>query len=79
MAHRIAHLVQNCAVRPNTIQVLMFNSLARKQFSAHLGKTSLAQTRQPVVHTFHSFSFQVINDAIEAQYLAFEYAFLAGR
>jgi DNA helicase-2/ATP-dependent DNA helicase PcrA len=65
MAHRIHHLVQNCGLHPNTIQVLMFNALARKQFAIHLDKTGLPENRQPLVHTFHSFSFQVIGEAIK--------------
>jgi DNA helicase-2/ATP-dependent DNA helicase PcrA len=65
MAHRIKHLVLECGVRPNSIQVLMFNSLARKQFAAHLNKVGLPETRQPVVHTFHSFSFHLINQTIK--------------
>jgi DNA helicase II / ATP-dependent DNA helicase PcrA len=65
MAHRIQHLVQECNVRPNAIQVLMFNSLARKQFSSHLYKVGLPETLQPVVHTFHSFSFHVINQMVK--------------
>ena len=38
MAHRIKYLVLEHHVRPNTIQVLMFNALARKQFTRHLNK-----------------------------------------
>ena len=47
MAHRIRHLVQDCAVRPSAIQVLMFNTLARKQFIAHLAKVGLPETSSP--------------------------------
>jgi DNA helicase-2/ATP-dependent DNA helicase PcrA len=69
MAHRIQHLICNQGVRPGSIQVLMFNALARKQFTAHLDKIGLAQTQQPVVHTFHSFSFHVINEMVKRGYL----------
>jgi len=69
MAYRIRQLVQKHGVKPNQIQVLMFNALARKQFSAHLAKTGLAETSCPDVNTFHSFSFQVINDAIKRNIL----------
>lgn len=65
MAHRIKYLVQDCNVRPSAIQVLMFNTLARKQFTAHFYKVGLAEARQPVVHTFHSFSFHLINQTIK--------------
>ena len=61
MACRIRHLVQECQVPPHAIRVLMFNALARRQFGAHLERTGLAEMLQPEVHTFHSFSFQVIN------------------
>ena len=47
----------------------MFNALARKQFTAHLEKIGLAQTQMPSVHTFHSFSFHVINEMIKRGYL----------
>jgi DNA helicase-2/ATP-dependent DNA helicase PcrA len=65
MAHRIRHLVQDSHVRPNTIQVLMFNSLARKQFTSHLNKVGLPENLQPNVHTFHSFCFHLINQSIK--------------
>lgn len=60
MACRIRHLVEHCQVAPHAIRVLMFNRLARQQFQAHLMRTGLPETLQPAVHTFHSFSFQVI-------------------
>ena len=65
MAQRIKYLVLEHHVRPNTIQVLMFNALARKQFTRHLNKIGLPETHQPVVHTFHSFSFHLINQMIK--------------
>ena len=64
MACRIQHLVQDCHVPPHAIRVLMFNRLAREQFRAHLERTGLPEAQQPDVHTFHSFSFQVINTMI---------------
>ena len=66
MAHRIKHLVQDCNVRPNAILVLMFNALARKQFITHLDKVGLPANLQPSVHTFHSFSFQLINQMVKS-------------
>lgn len=69
MAYRIKHLVLEYPVRPGTIQVLMFNALARKQFQAHLDKIGLIETQQPVVHTFHSFNFHVINEMVKRDYL----------
>jgi DNA helicase-2/ATP-dependent DNA helicase PcrA len=64
MACRIQHLVQECHVAPHAIRVLMFNRLARQQFRTHLDRTGLPDTMQPEVHTFHSFSFQVINTMV---------------
>ena len=66
MAHRIKYLVLEHHVRPNAIQVLMFNALARKQFTKHL---NLPETRQPIVHTFHSFSFRLINEMVKESVL----------
>lgn len=64
MACRIQHLVEECQVPPHAIRVLMFNRLARQQFRTHLERTGLPETQQPEVHTFHSFSFQVINSMV---------------
>jgi DNA helicase-2/ATP-dependent DNA helicase PcrA len=64
MACRIQHLVQECHVTPHAIRVLMFNRLARQQFRIHLDHTGLPDTMQPEVHTFHSFSFQIINTMV---------------
>jgi DNA helicase-2/ATP-dependent DNA helicase PcrA len=64
MACRIQHLVQECHVAPHAIRVLMFNRLARQQFHTHLDRTGLPDTMQPEIHTFHSFSFQVINTMV---------------
>jgi DNA helicase-2/ATP-dependent DNA helicase PcrA len=64
MACRIQYLVQECHVAPHTIRVLMFNRLARQQFCTHLDRTGLPDTMQPEVHTFHSFSFQIINTMV---------------
>jgi len=65
MAHRIQYLVTNHQVRPSSVLVLMFNALARKQFNAHLDKVGLPANLQPTVHTFHSFSFQLINQMVK--------------
>ena len=42
----------------------MFNRLARQQFHNHLDSTGLPDVLQPQVHTFHSFSFHVINEMV---------------
>lgn len=64
MACRIQHLVEEYHVPPHAIRVLMFNRLARIQFRSHLARTGLPETRQPEVHTFHSFSFQILNSMV---------------
>ncbi len=69
MAYRIQHLINQHGVRPGDIQVLMFNALARQQFSTHLEKISLSETQQPTVHTFHSFSFHIITEMVKRGYL----------
>ena len=47
MAHRIKHLVTEYQVYPGLLQVLMFNTLARKQFTSHLDKVGLPANLQP--------------------------------
>jgi DNA helicase-2/ATP-dependent DNA helicase PcrA len=66
MAHRIKHLILDLNVLPAEINVLMFNSLACKQFIHHLDQVGLPQNLHPDVHTFHSLSFQIIHEAIKA-------------
>lgn len=65
MAYRIKHLIQSYQIRSNAIQVLMFNSQARRQFNETLEKVDLPASQQPIVHTFHSLSFQIIGEAIK--------------
>lgn len=69
LAHRIKHLIDTRQAPPNAMLVLMFNAMARKQFISHLDKVGLPSNLQPSVHTFHSFSYQVINEAIKASLL----------
>ena len=64
MACRIQYLVMDCNIPPHAIKVLMFNRLARHQFRVHLDRTGLPDFLQPEVHTFHSFSFHVINEMV---------------
>jgi len=66
LAHRIKYLIESYQSPPNDMLVLMFNTLARKQFISHLDRIGLPSNLQPSVHTFHSFSFQVINEAKKA-------------
>jgi hypothetical protein len=64
MACRIKHLVMEGNFPPHIIRVLMFNTLARKQFQNHLDRTGLPDDLQPEVHTFHSFSYHVIREMV---------------
>lgn len=70
LAHRIKYLIESYQSPPNNMLVLMFNTLARKQFINHLDRIGLPSNLQPSVHTFHSFSFQVINEAKKAGLLS---------
>ncbi len=66
LAYHIQHLIQSRQAPPNAMLVLMFNALARQQFMNHLDQVDLPSHLQPNVHTFHSFSYMVINAAIKA-------------
>ena len=78
MAHCIKYLVLEEDVRPNAIQVLMFNTLARKQFTSHLHRVGLPETLQPVVHTYHSFSFHIINQMVKSGVLPYNTQYWLG-
>ena len=69
LAHHIKSLIDTNQSIPSAMLVLMFNSLARKQFITHLDRVGLPSNLQPSVHTFHSFSYQVINEGIKANLL----------
>ncbi len=69
MACRIKHLVMDCNIPPHAMRVLMFNTLARQQFRSHLEQTGLPEVLQPEVHTFHSFSYQVIREMVRMDVL----------
>jgi DNA helicase-2/ATP-dependent DNA helicase PcrA len=64
LVYRIKHLVENEQVNPASIQVLMFNRLAREQFGEEMGakEANIPQTLQPKVHTFHSFSLGFVKN-----------------
>ena len=70
LAYRIQYLVDSNQTHSSKILVLMYNSMARKQFIGHLEKVGLPTNQQPSVHTFHSFSYLVINEAIKAGLLS---------
>ena len=60
LAYRIKHLIMDKGVPASSIRVLMFNALARQQFNKHLMRVGLPDELHPEVHTFHSFSYKVI-------------------
>lgn len=70
MVSRIRHLVMKRNVDPAKIIVLMFNRLARKQFQDKLGELGIPASKQPRVHTFHSFAYQIISEAVERGYIS---------
>ena len=70
LAHRIKHLITTNQTHSTQVQVLMYNAMARKQFVSTLEKVKLSTELQPSVHTFHSFSYMVINEAIKAGLLS---------
>ncbi|MBB1125789.1 ATP-dependent helicase [Thiospirillum jenense] len=57
LVYRIKNLVLEKHVNPNCIQVLMFNTLARKQFNERMLEASIPPTLQPKVDTFHSYAY----------------------
>lgn len=66
MVHRIDYLVRQKQVNPERIRVLMFNSLARRQFKEKLDEVRIPENLQPQVHTFHSFAYQFIQEMVIA-------------
>ncbi|HEX4810585.1 MAG TPA: ATP-dependent helicase [Bryobacteraceae bacterium] len=60
MVRRISHLVINLGIDPRTIKVLMFNNLARQEFSAKLNATLLDPHLRPDVQTFHSLAYRLL-------------------
>ena len=64
MAYLTQALIKKRNVGPEAIRILMFNRLARDQFREKLQKLISQKYHQPQVHTFHSFCYQVIKDAV---------------
>ncbi len=64
MVLRVKELVQNRGVNPDSILVVMFNKLARREFQEKLNRFRIPEDLQPEVHTFHSFCFKLINSMI---------------
>ena len=66
MAYRIKYLIEERAVAPNSIRVLMFNRLARVQFQERLADIGIPRMYQPPVDTFHSFAYRLIRQMMDS-------------
>ena len=60
MVHRLKHLLASRSVPAQRILILMFNAMARQEFKAKAESIGLPTDALKRVHTFHSFSFQLI-------------------
>jgi DNA helicase-2/ATP-dependent DNA helicase PcrA len=65
MAYRVKYLIDTKHVSPRSIQILMFNRLARTQFQERLQEIGIPAAHQPPVDTFHSFSYRLIREMID--------------
>jgi DNA helicase-2/ATP-dependent DNA helicase PcrA len=61
---RVKHMVVDNSTDPKSIVVLMFNRRAREQFTRKLEEIGIAESLQPAVHTFHSYAYRLINEAV---------------
>jgi DNA helicase-2/ATP-dependent DNA helicase PcrA len=64
LVFRVKHLIEDLHTNPSSIQILMFNRLARQQFVERMQEVGILSTLQPRVDTFHSFSYSFIQDLI---------------
>jgi DNA helicase-2/ATP-dependent DNA helicase PcrA len=67
MAYRIKYLIEEQNVAPSSIRVLMFNKLARVQFQERLAEIGIPRKFHPPVDTFHSFSYRLIRQMMDAR------------
>jgi DNA helicase-2/ATP-dependent DNA helicase PcrA len=67
MAYRIKYLIEEQNVAPSSIRVLMFNKLARVQFQERLAEIGIPRKHHPPVDTFHSFSYRLIRQMMDAR------------
>jgi DNA helicase-2/ATP-dependent DNA helicase PcrA len=67
MAFRIKYLIEEQGVAPSSIRVLMFNKLARVQFQERLAEIGIPRKHHPPVDTFHSFSYRLIRQMMDAR------------
>lgn len=69
MAHRVRYMVEECGVAPNTILILMFNRLARLQFTDKLNQVIQNPALRPKVNTFHSFAYRLLLQMMDDGFL----------
>ncbi|PMB16966.1 ATP-dependent helicase [Fischerella thermalis] len=65
MVKRIRYLVEKQGIPPGSIQVLMFNRLARKQFADRLEAEGVQYRGAIHVNTFHSYAYSIYNILIQ--------------
>jgi DNA helicase II / ATP-dependent DNA helicase PcrA len=65
IAHRIAHLVQNGAARPENILAVTFTNKAAKEMRERVQKIiGAARSAEPLIATFHSFCVRLLRREI---------------
>lgn len=69
MAHRVKYMVEACNIEPHRILILMFNRLARIQFTQKLEQIIANPRLRPKVNTFHSFSYRLLLKMMEEGFL----------
>jgi DNA helicase-2/ATP-dependent DNA helicase PcrA len=65
MVERVKHLIVDEKVTPDSIQILMFNKLAREDFAYKLMNCGLEPRSQPSVNTFHSIALRIVMEGRE--------------
>lgn len=77
LTHRIAYLVQELGVRPNSILAVTFTnkaSLEMKQRAQKLLPKNILRNAEPAIATFHSFGLKILRN--EAQHLGYDQDFV---
>lgn len=69
MAHRVKYMVEAHGINPHSILILMFNRLARLQFSQKLAQIIPDRAMRPKVNTFHSFSYGLLLKMMDTGFL----------